>query len=143
MFQEVFLVYKALQQHLLTLSGIGFFKDQLEFDPDCEFILEFGRVFDEPKCYIEMAAHRCHWNISQLFTRGCLTDIIIGYALNIEGYWFQHTWGMIDRKIVETSKVNFENIKIYFGAVVNDPSAFADWCAQNPPGKGKVRRIYV
>lgn len=131
-----------LVHHLLSIGGREMFGDQIYYDPDCELI-RAGRVFPATlKQLISMDDHRCHWNISSLYKQSLLTEIAIGYALNYEGQWFQHTWGMQDKILIETTEINYNNIQLYFGVVIADPCSFAKWCEQNPPGSGRVRRTY-
>ena len=89
-----------------------------------------------------MDDHWCHWNISSLYKQSLLTEIVIGYALNYHGQWFQHTWGMQEETLVETTEINYNNIRLYFGAILDDPCSFVEWCEQNLPGSGRVRRTY-
>jgi hypothetical protein len=132
-----------LVQHLLSIGGREMFSDQIYYDPDCKLLLDFGRVFPTTlKRLVPMDEHRCHWNISSLYKQSLLTGIVIGYALNYQEEWFQHTWGMRDETLVETTEINYNNIRLYYGVILNDPCSFVDWCDQNPPGSGRVRRTY-
>ncbi len=132
-----------LKMRLLSVGGNFFFGDQLEKDPDCKLILETGQVFSPATNFIEMQPHRCHWNVAELYDNSLINQIVIGYALNFEEYWFQHTWGLANSVLVETSHVNCVGVKLYFGAILADPLLFVNCCKQNPPGGGKVRRIVV
>jgi hypothetical protein len=132
-----------LIQRLLSLGGRKMFGDQIYYDPDCKFIFTSGKSFPAfPKYLIAMNDHECHWNISNLYKQSMLSEIVIGYALSYDEDWFQHTWGMCGETLIETSEINFNNIKLYFGAVLFDPDRFVDWCKKNPPGSGRVRRTY-
>ena len=133
---------EALVRHLLSIGGTGMFSDQIYNDPDCSLILGEGKTFlPFPKLLIKMEGNHCHWNIATLYEKAIVTEIVIGYALSIHGLWFQHTWGMQQDTIVETTTINSSNIRVYFGAVLNNPKSFVECCAQNPPGSGKVRRL--
>jgi hypothetical protein len=132
-----------LVQHLLSIGGREMFGDQIYHDPDCKLIFDSGRVFSATiKRLIPMDDHWCHWNISSLYKQSLLTEIVIGYALNYHGQWFQHTWGMQEETLVETTEINYNNIRLYFGAILDDPCSFVEWCEQNLPGSGRVRRTY-
>lgn len=129
-----------LSEHLLSLGGTSIFSDQISYDPDCEQILNNSKTFFGEKICIEMLPNACHWNISELFEKKLVDQIVIGYALSSDNVWFQHTWGMKNNILVETSKVNFFNIKVYYGMILEDPSSFVILCNNNPKGNGKVRR---
>lgn len=133
----------SLSKQLLTIGGKDIFGDQIQYDPDCDLILEQGKIFSGKKAFIEMLPNACHWNVSHLFENGVIDKIVIGYALSKEGAWFQHTWGIKDSTIIETSEVNFLNIETYFGVVMEDPKVFVELCNNNPKGSGKVRRVYT
>ncbi len=88
---------------------------------------------------LHMADGECHWNTAKLFQQGKVDKIVVGYALNAQG-WHQHTWGEKDGKVVETTPSNFINKK-YFGAPLDDKegAAFAKFAEKNRPGMGMVR----
>ncbi len=129
-----------LATRLLGIGGNSVFGNQIQNDPDCDLLLEQGKVFSGYKAFIEMQPHQCHWNVAQLFEEKVIEHIAIGYALNYEGIWFQHTWGLKDSVIVETSEANFLYVKTYFGIVLEKPLEFVELCKNNLPGNGKVRR---
>lgn len=131
----------SLKEKLLSIGGTDIFSNQLEHDPDAGLLLEKGKVFEGYKAYVEMKPHQCHWNVSALFENKIIDYIVIGYALNSDDVWFQHTWGLKDGVIIDTAEVNFLHIKTYFGIVLDDPNSFVELCKNNPAGSGKVRRI--
>jgi hypothetical protein len=134
---------ESLVEHLLSIGGTKLFGDQIYYDPDCKLILESGRIFSTVlKRLVPMDDHRCHWNVSTLYKQSVLTEIAIGYALNYQEEWFQHTWGMQNETLVETTEINYNNIRLYYGVVLDDPCSFVRSCEQNPPGSGRVRRTY-
>lgn len=146
MLRNIFYKSQLLIDRLINLGGNGMFGDQIYHDPDCYFILMNGNIFNNffPKILINMEQNRCHWNISKLFEQFKITDIIIGYALSrVDNIWFQHTWGLDKKILVETSDFNFNNIECYFGAKLKDPINFVELCNQNLPGSGKIRRNVV
>ncbi len=130
-----------LSNHLLSIGGNSIFSDQIEYDPDVDLLLKEGRIFSGSKAFIEMQVNECHWNVAHLFENKVIDQIVIGYALNYEDIWFQHTWGLKEGVIIETSEVNFVNIKIYFGTILSAPHSFIKLCKNNPAGNGKVRRV--
>lgn len=121
---------------------------QMEGDPDLTEIFKKGQVFDPEERTRVMGPGRdgeCHWNAAKLFRAGKIDSIVIGYAFNnnMNGrYWFQHTWGLKDGQIVETTPSNWD-VRKYFGLNLSkqESKAFADWAKANPPGGGKVRLI--
>ena len=78
---------------------------------------------------------------SELFKKGDVDQIVIGYAKD-GGRWHQHTWGMKDGKVVETTRGNF-GVTEYYGLPLEGEEAnkFAEWTAKNAPGQGKVRHM--
>lgn len=58
----------------------------------------------------------CHGNTSELWLAGEIDYIETGYGLDVDGMWHQHTWGIKDDEIVETTHV-FER---YFGFQLNN-----------------------
>ena len=133
----------SLSKTLLALGGKDILGDQIQYDPDCELIKNKGQIFIGQKAFVEMSANGCHWNISKLFEEGLIDHIVIGYALSDSDVWFQHTWGIKDNFIIETSEVNFLHIKFYYGVTLDDPISFVELCNSNPQGNGKVRHIYT
>jgi hypothetical protein len=63
-----------------------------------------------------MDASRCHWNVSKLFTKGKIDSICTGYALAADKGWRQHTWGLKNGKIVETTY----KYQAYFGVELSE-----------------------
>jgi hypothetical protein len=72
---------------------------------------------------------------------GKVDSIVIGYTNNGNG-WYQHTWGLKNGRVVETTASNRNN-SYYYGLELkkSDADAFADWTELNPPGGGVVRRV--
>jgi hypothetical protein len=129
-----------LSNLLLSFGGNSVYGDQIEHDPDCQELLEKGKIFAQKRAFIEMEMNECHWNISRLFEDNVIDKIVIGYALSKLGTWFQHTWGLREDTLVETTEVNFLYVETYFGIVLEDPKTFVELCKNNPAGSGKVRR---
>jgi len=115
---------------------------QFDRDPDLLRIMKEGKKFSpEDMVKKPMAPGECHWNTSKLFQKGEVDQIVIGYAKQGDE-WHQHTWGMKDGKVVETTSGNFGNDEL-FGLPLEGEEAemFASWCENNPPGNGAVRMI--
>lgn len=115
---------------------------QVRNDPDLLRITSEGKKMS-PKGMLKvpMVGGECHWNTSKLFKQGKVDQIVIGYAKGPYG-WHQHTWGMKDGKVVETTEGNFDNSE-FFGLPLEGEEAgkFAEWVEKNPPGGGVVRMM--
>ena len=62
-----------------------------------------------------MLRQQCHRNVAVLYARGEIDSIVDGYAFN--GYkWLEHTWGLKDKNIIETT-VRFKD---YDGVILNE-----------------------
>lgn len=123
-------------------KGVLAAPDQLYRDPDVTRILNEGQSYDaKSSTFIHMLDGKCHWNASKLYKTGEVDAIVIGYTNNGNG-WYQHTWGLKDGKVVETTASNAGN-KMYYGLELKgkEASAFADWTEAHPPGGGVVRRV--
>lgn len=119
--------------------------NQLKHDPDAKLIAEKGSSQStKGATYVAGKEGQCHWNTAKLFKEGKIDAVVIGYARTPKGVnppnWHQHTWGMKNGKIVETTASNKGNLH-YFGVKLGkaDSGKFADWAIANPPGGGVVR----
>lgn len=65
---------------------------------------------------IKGEANQCHKNTSNLYLAGKVDTIVTGYALSSDGLWRQHSWGLSDGKVIETTE---RRVK-YFGVSLND-----------------------
>lgn len=114
--------------------------DQFLDDPDLDMIARRGMPYGPAKIRLNgLPDGECHWNTAQLFAEGKIDQIVVGYARNEFG-WHQHTWGLKDGKVVETTASNFDNTH-YFGAPLDDAEAraFVKLTGDNPSGGGMVR----
>jgi uncharacterized protein YodC (DUF2158 family) len=66
----------------------------------------------------------CHGNVVRLW-RGGRAMIASGYALSEDGLWREHSWGVRDGTVVETT----EPRQCYWGVLINDDDAgdYASW----------------
>lgn len=115
-------------------------ESQFDGDPDKLRIATEGEWFSAKDTFqYPMTDGHCHWNTAKLYERGSVDDVVIGYAKNKYG-WHQHTWGLIDGGVVETTPSNFANTK-YFGMRLSpkEAKAFVKWTKKNKPGLGRVR----
>jgi hypothetical protein len=128
----------------------AFCADQFVNDPNSDLILKRGKytpISDttnyekDGRDWDHLGENgECHWNVAKLQENKEIDSTVIGYAFSDDLGWFQHTWGLKNGKIVETTSGN-QNAKGYFGAALTKKEAdsFAAWCKANPPGAGKVR----
>jgi hypothetical protein len=87
-------------------------------DPDTAKLVKRGKVY---KYYtLEMNEgmdSACHVNTALLYllksSKGF--KIVTGYALSEDGYWRQHSWGSMGKKIIETTVPRVK----YFGFKLN------------------------
>lgn len=67
-------------------------------DGHVSLYLSRGRVFDGLKAETERwqgETSRCHSNVSDLFVFEEVQQIGTGYALDYDGLWRQHSWGLL------------------------------------------------
>jgi hypothetical protein len=66
----------------------------------------------------------CHGNVVRLW-RSEKAEIATGYALSDDGLWREHSWGVRDGAVVETT----EPRQCYWGVVIDqhDAAEYADW----------------
>ena len=106
---------------------------EVENDPDIGLLTDRGRYYS-PKSMIRMPLRpqKCHWNVAALYESGKIDKIVIGYMHNAASIpdwlntntWIQHTWGLKDGKIVETTPANFRADN-YYGMELNHREANA------------------
>lgn len=116
--------------------------NQIDRDPDVARITSSGKNFDSKSTkFVGMEDGSCHWNVAELYRRGDIDSIVIGYTNNGDA-WYQHTWGLKNGKVIETTASNNGN-PYYYGLLLSktEADAFTDWTAANPPGGGVVRRV--
>lgn len=114
---------------------------QLLSDPDLKHIHDHGKkYYSGDRKTIKMRDGECHWNVSKLHDKKKIDHIVVGYAQTDRG-WHQHTWGLKNDKVVETTPYDHENTSLYFGHKLsdNDANKFKQLTKNNPPGKGMVR----
>ncbi len=126
----------------LILTGRIQDESQAKRDPDLAEIVKRGELFStKNKEMVSMRDGLCHWNVAKLFTQGKVDTIVLGYAKNPYG-WVQHTWGLKNGYVVETTPSNLGANK-YFGMKLSakEAKAFSTWTEKNRPGKGMVRTV--
>lgn len=113
---------------------------QLIDDPDVKLILDEGQFFD-PKTAVAACGEggECHWNTGLLFEADKVDNIVIGYSQNNQG-WHQHTWGVKDGHVVETTAENLDSLSYYGYELTKEESEeFAEFLKEHPAGEGAVR----
>jgi hypothetical protein len=82
------------------------------------------RFSDVPLTVEEGEPNDCHGNVVRLW-RGGKAMIATGYALSDDGLWREHSWGVRDGAVVETT----EPRQCYWGVLINDDDAgdYASW----------------
>jgi hypothetical protein len=140
------MVKNKLEVTLKKISNVPImFSHQMSNDPDSDLIANSGKMWKETQrskpTIMEEGA--CHWNVSKLFKEGKIDTIGVGYAKNFQG-WHQHTFGLKDNKVVETTDDNLRNT-IYYGIPLSkeQSKSFSKFVLQkeNKKGNGNVRTI--
>lgn len=131
--------FSKLQIKPATIAPYPETSQQALTDPDLAWIAKDGRKFRQVVKRYNGPEGRCHWNTAQLYDAKYIDHIVIGYAHNAQG-WHQHTWGLLNGGVVETTPSNFEN-DLWFGVVLNPSQSrgFVKLCKDHKPGEGKVR----
>jgi hypothetical protein len=113
-----------LRDLLLKLDGTHLVAPT-EPDPDVDNLLVNGSVIEGTVHLEEMAENSCHWNVATLWLqkKENLVAVATGYALSADGLWRQHSWGMRNNAILETTRTR----TCYFGLLMEgaDADAFA------------------
>jgi hypothetical protein len=114
----------VLRDKLLEVGGTHLVAPA-EPDPDLEELLLRGFATEGEVNFEEMAENSCHWNVAALWLQKKheLAAIATGYALSDDGLWRQHSWGIQQDAILETT----EPRRRYFGVRMEgtEASSFA------------------
>ncbi len=135
----------AINKKLNAVKGTKGIDSRLGDDPDLRSVASRGEFFGKAPMPTDKSLigqnSECHWNVAKLYARGKIDAIGTGYAMMRSGFWGQHTWGIKDGKIVETTPANLGTPK-YYGFVMSDKEAsgFAKWAKSNPPDGGYRQR---
>ena len=113
---------EVLRTRLLVIGGVELVAPPNR-DPDVPALVEQGELITGSVKLESMDSSRCHENLSELWTdrKTGLTAIGTGYALSKDGLWRQHSWGMKDHEIIETTKER----TTYFGILLEGSTADA------------------
>ena len=83
-------------------------------------IYKRGKFSDSGKAVRRPMRHsNCHGNVSALYQDKKIDHIVTGFALTTDGAWREHTWGLKDGDIVETTVRRL----LYFGKVLDEKEA--------------------
>jgi hypothetical protein len=95
---------EALRVLLISHGGVELVAPPT-FDPDMPSLIANGFVMSGSVVCEIMEASACHENVARLWTekRPGLIGIGVGYALSEDGLWRQHSWGVRQAEIVETT----------------------------------------
>jgi hypothetical protein len=114
----------ALRALLLSIGGAELVAPPW---PDCDVIalIHAGFVVEGRVVLRVMERSACHRNLSRLWgrKRNGLIAITTGYAMSGDGLWRQHSWGIGQRGIIETTQARVK----YFGLLLQgrDADSFA------------------
>jgi hypothetical protein len=115
---------KTLRALLLDLGGTEMVAPPRR-DSDLLALIAAGFVMDDPVKIELMERNACHQNLARLWRRdrNGLVGIGTGYALSDDGLWRQHSWGVTQRRVIETTQVR----AMYFGCLLQgqDADSFA------------------
>ncbi len=131
-----------IQTLRLLLLGIGGVELVAPSKPDSDVpkIVDHGLLMEGSLINHILDESGCHENVAELWLeeKEGLTGIGTGYALSEDGLWRQHSWGLRDAEIIETTS---ERIK-YFGRRLTstDADAFAE-ANRGDPEERQWRRL--
>jgi len=108
--------WAELRHKLLALGGREVVST---YEEDMDALLVLGQVWDNPVHFIEGDMSRCHSNVARLYDENPETKIITGWALSDDGLWRQHTWGLKDNTVIETTLPR----KAYYGFLLDDKAS--------------------
>jgi hypothetical protein len=111
---------RVLRELLLKLGGIELVVPPKP-DPDLPDLLVSGQVTGGSVVLKELEEGRCHENVAEMWVdkKYDLTAVATGYALSEDGLWRQHSWGIRNGEIVETTALRLK----YFGKSMHGSDA--------------------
>jgi hypothetical protein len=122
--------FEHLQLLLLRLGGI-FIVAPNKPDWDVPRLLKSGILMNGPVTLKKMQSSMCHQNIATVwrFQKPPIVSIATGYALTEDGLWRQHSWGVLQNGLLETTQERTR----YFGILFSSSEAdrFAE-CNPHP-----------
>lgn len=100
-----------LRKKLLSIGGEEIVP---RFEEDLDEIMQRAKLFRKNVRFIDGSPSSCHSNVAMLYQRG-IVKIATGWALSDDGLWRQHTWGIDNNEIIETTETRNK----YFGFILN------------------------
>jgi hypothetical protein len=124
---------------LLLRFGGDFIVAPNKLDQDVPRLLESGFLMNGPITLKKMNSSMCHQNIAAIwkFQRPGIVSIATGYALSEDGLWRQHSWGVLQEGLLETT----EGRTRYFGVLLG--SSEADHFAECNPYPAKDHQAII
>jgi len=119
----------TLKKRLLSLGGVAV-NAGLDTPEEIKRLLSAGKLWNQPVLFEKgYSPGRCHANIADMYLhkRRVGLKIVTGYALADEGVWYEHSWGIEDGKLVETTGNRYS---MYFGYRLTKKEA-DDFCFYN------------
>jgi len=111
-----------LRNKLLELGGLEIVP---KFESDLSKILERGKEWNGSIETEIMRISRCHQNAGELWSLNPKKNkLVTGWALSKDGLWRQHSWVIINDKIIETTEIRIK----YFGFELNQDEAEEFYC---------------
>ena len=103
-----------------------------------KLVARTGELMSEKVSHQFMEARSCHFNAAKLYSEDPHAfKVVTGYALLDDGVWRQHSWGLSNERIVETTFVQEK----YYGILL-DPVEAIKFVFCNM-GKDDAVRLYI
>lgn len=109
---------KSLEDKLCSFGGELLCYDLDDYD---ELIFEHGQLwYGEILYHEQMQIGNCHGNTIQINDETPEHPIVVGYALSEYGFWFVHTWSLVEEPKENRTYVLETTIPsvLYFGVVL-------------------------
>lgn len=108
------------------LLEIGGWSVCIHHEPDLPKILTRGRKFPGKSRTVRGEDSQCHSNVGNLYENNKNFQICTGYGLTRDGMWRQHSWGLVQNTVIETTEKRIA----YFGFVLTEEEA-GEFCYWN------------
>jgi hypothetical protein len=85
---------------------------------DMSRLLTRGQAFQGDVVFRRGRTSQCHSNVARQWKKLHKSgfQIVVGWALSDDGLWRQHTWGLMNDSVIETTEYR----EIYYGYTLND-----------------------
>jgi hypothetical protein len=114
--------FEKLEAKLLALGGKGVVAQP---EPDLDDLLDRGRVFRRGRKGVGGEPHLCHPTVALHYAehhalgRGGRREIVTGYGLCRDGFWFQHSWLWDGRGVLDATP----EVVRYYGMILTPAEA--------------------